>query len=467
MLSSLLKVKDLNNNDIESESLKPLYKKCISIAWPSTVEGALLSIIGSMDTMMVGRIGTAAIAAVGLTNQPRMILLILAQALCVGTTSLCARRKGAENRDGANSCLAQSLAIITVLGIMMTLCGYFGAPWLMRLAGANEDTMELSIVYFQTISKGMLFNAWSLCICAAFRAIGQTRITMITNISANIVNVVLNYILINGKLGFPVMGVKGAAVATFISMITSCTIAIIFLLQKNGYYSFTLPRFDNDTVYGLAKIGGSSILESAALRIGFLITSRMIAETGTNSFAAYQIVTQVSSLSFTLGDGISTAATSLIGQSLGANNKNNAMINARIAKRLGTFVAIGLMIFIFIFGRPLAVLFTDNEEVIYGVIISFYVLITGIIPQNGRVIYSGCLRGAGDVKYVALCALLSVTILRPAVTYLFCHVLNVWTPGLYFNVTGPWIAFVVDSYVRDLLLKKRINKAVWLDIKLK
>lgn len=467
MFESLIKVKDLNSSELSGEQLKPLYKRCISIAWPSTVEGALMSVIGSMDTMMVGRIGTAAIAAVGLTNQPRMILLILAQALCVGTTSLCARRKGAENREGANSCLSQSLAIITVLGILMTLLGYFGAPWLMRLAGANEDTLELSTVYFQTISKGMLFNAWSLCICAAFRAIGQTRITMVTNITANIVNVILNYILINGKLGLPAMGVKGAAVATLISMITSCTIAVIFLLQKNGYYRLTLPRFDRDTVSGLAKVGGSSILESAALRIGFLITSRLIADTGTNSFAAYQIVTQISSLSFTLGDGISTAATSLIGQSLGANDKNLAMTNARIAKRLGTFISIGLMIFIFAFGRPLAVLFTDDEEVIYGVILSFYVLITGILPQNGRVIYSGVLRGAGDVKYVAVCSLLSVTILRPAVTYLFCHLVNGWVPGLYFNVMGPWIAFVVDSYLRNGLLKTRVDKGKWLDIVLK
>lgn len=466
MLESLLKVKDLHNNDIDSEEIKPLYKRCISIAWPSTVEGALMSVIGSMDTMMVGKIGTAAIAAVGLTNQPRMILLILAQALCVGTTSICARRKGANNREGANSCLSQSLAIITVFGIMMTLLGYFGAPWLMRLAGANEDTIDMSIVYFQTISKGMLFNSWSLCICAAFRAIGQTRITMVTNITANIVNVVLNYILINGKLGFPVMGVKGAAVATLISMIISCCISVFFLLHRDGYYKPVVPKFDRDTVNGLAKVGGSSIMESAALRIGFLITSRLIAKTGTNSFAAYQIVSQISSLSFTLGDGISTAATSLIGQSLGANDKNLAMINARIANKLGTVVAVGLMIFIFLFGRPLAVLFTDNEEVIYGVIISFYVLIIGIIPQNGRVISSGCLRGAGDVKYVAISALLSVTILRPALTYLFCNVINSWAPGLYFYVMGPWIAFVVDAFFRNIFLKARINKSVWLDYKL-
>ena len=123
----LLGVKDHTGKYIDPVQLKELYRKTLYIAWPSTVEGALLSIIGSVDTMMVGTLGAASIAAVGLTGQPRMIMLILAQALCIGTTALCARRKGAQDRVGANACLNQSLAIITVIGILMTLIGYFGA----------------------------------------------------------------------------------------------------------------------------------------------------------------------------------------------------------------------------------------------------------------------------------------------------------------------------------------------------
>ncbi|MBO5502368.1 MAG: hypothetical protein J6A48_10130, partial [Clostridia bacterium] len=167
LFEKLFGVKDHEGKRIDPGEVKDLYRKTIAIAWPSTVEGALLSIIGSVDTMMVGTLGAAAIAAVGLTSQPRMIMLVLAQALCVGTTALCARRKGAHDQRGANSCLNQSLTIISVIGVLMTLIGYFGAEWLMKLGGANEDTMALSVTYFRVISLAFLPQCWQLCICAA------------------------------------------------------------------------------------------------------------------------------------------------------------------------------------------------------------------------------------------------------------------------------------------------------------
>ncbi len=463
----LFHVKDRDGKLIDQSEIRSLYKKTISIAWPSTVEGALLSIIGSIDTMMVGTLGSAAIAAVGLTGQPRMLLLVCIQALCVGTTALCARRHGAGDKEGANACLAQSLVIVTILGLAMSAFGFFGAEWFMTLAGANEDTLEMSATYFRIIALALPFNAWSLCICAAMRAIGQTRITMVTNMVANLVNVCLNFILINGYLGFPRLEVKGAAIATLCGTVVSCFIAISFVLRKDGYYHFQLPRFDKNTLSSLTKVGSGSILESACLRVGFLMTARIIAGVGTQAFAAYQIVTQVTSLSFTLGDGAATAGTSLVGQNLGAKRKDLAMATVRVTRRISIILSIGLMIFTFIFRRQLGQLFTTEEEILSGVALSFCVVIVGILAQNGRVIYAGCLRGAGDVKYVAACALLSVTVLRPILTWFFCYPMDAWFPSVFFAVMGPWIAFDIDAYVRQGLLSRRIKNGKWLDIELK
>ena len=459
-------IRDPGGRPIGTEQLKSMYGQSLNIAWPSTVEGALLSVIGSIDTMMVGTLGAAAIAAVGLTSQPRMILLICAQSLCVGTTALCARRKGAQDQAGANSCLNQSLALVTVLGLIMSLIGFFGARGFMRLAGANEDTLEMSVAYFRIISMGLLFNCWSLCICAAMRAIGKTRITMVTNITANLVNVCLNYILINGKLGFPRMGVRGAAIATVCGTAVSCLIAVSFVVRAGGYYHLTLPRFDRTTLSGLLNVGSSSIVEAVFLRLGFLINSRLIAGVGTNVFASYQIVSQVTSLSFTLGDGIATAGTSLVGQSLGARRKDLAMTHVRISRRISVFASILLMAVIFLLRRQLALLFTTDEEIILGVTLSFYVVIVGMLPQNGRVVYSGCLRGAGDTRYVAMVALVSVAVLRPILTWLFCYPLHTALPGWQIAVMGPWIAFDIDAFVRNWLLQRRIRQGKWLDLKL-
>ena len=462
----LLGVRASDGRRVTGVGLRNLYRECIRIAWPSTVEGVLMSVIGSMDTMMVGTLGPAAIAAVGLTGQPRMILLVLAQALCVGTTALCARRKGADNHAGAVQCLMQSLCFVTVLGVLITLLGTFGARPLMVIAGANEDTMEMSVAYFRIMSLGLLFTCWSLCICAAMRGIGQTRITLVTNMTANLVNVCLNYLLINGHFGFPALGVRGAALATSISAAVGCAVAVSFLLRKNSYFRFTLPRFDRATLSGLYQIGSSSILETVCLRAGFLIMARLIAGTGTSSFAAYQIVQQVTSLSFVLGDGVATAGTSLVGQSLGAEREDLAQVHVAIVRRIGVFVSAGLMILIFLLRRQLAQLFTTDEEIIHAASISFLAVIIAMVPQNSRVICSGCLRGAGDVKFVAACALLSVTILRPVLTYLSCYPLNRAFPGMYLSVLGPWIAFAGDAYLRSYLLGRRIRQGKWTKIRL-
>lgn len=459
-------VKDHEGKPVDRSVLKELYKKTLSIAWPSTVEGALISIVSSVDTMMVGTLGAASIAAVGLTAQPRMILLICVQALCIGTTALCARRKGANDQVGANACLHQSLALVTFIGILMTLIGYFGAEWLMKLGGANEDTIELSTAYFRIISLAFIPSCWQLCICAAMKAIGKTRITMVTNITANLVNVCLNYLLINGKFGFPKLGVRGAAIATACGTVVACLISISVVLKKNGYYHLSFPKFDPVTLKGLTKVGSSSMVEAVCLRAGFLILARLIAGIGTNAFAAYQIVSQVTSLSFTLGDGVATAGTSLVGQSLGAKRKDLAMAHASVAYRVGIVVSICLISVIFLLRRQLALLFTTDEEIILGVTASLYVVMIAMIPQNGRVILSGALRGAGDVRFVAACALISVTILRPVLTYLFCYHADRLLPGHQIAVMSPWIAFVFDSLVRDRLMNHRIKQRKWLDIKL-
>ena len=238
------------------------------------------------------------------------------------------------------------------------------------------------------------------------------------------------------------------------------------MLRKGGYYHLALPRFDRTTVSGLGKVGSSSMIEAVCLRAGFLMLARLIAGIGTNAFAAYQIVSQVTSLSFTLGDGVATAGTSLVGQSLGAKRKDRAMAHSQVAYRMGIMVSAGLMLIIFLFRRQLALLFTADEEIIRGVTASLYVVILSMPFQNGRVILSGTLRGAGDVKFVAYCALLSVAILRPALTWLFCYPLADVLPIPYIAVMAPWIAFLIDAIVRDRLLAWRVKQAKWLEIRL-
>ena len=111
-------------------------------------------------------------------------------------------------------------------------------------------------------------------------------------------------------------------------------------------------------------------------------------------------------------------------------------------------------------------LFSDVPQIIEDAALAFIVIVVGLIPQNGRIVYSGCLRGAGDAKYVAFISLLSVAIVRPVATYVFCYPLAGLFPMLKLDVVGPWLSFVIDSVMRDVLLRRRINQGKWLNIDL-
>lgn len=467
-IDRLIAIKGYENTE-DNDSLKEMYRKLLTIAWPAALEGLLLTLMNSFDTMMVGRIGPEAITAVGLCAQPRMIMLVLAQALCVGTTAVVARRKGEDRQDAAVSCLKQSLMIITLIGIAITLIGNFGSVWLVRLAGAGDDTVGPASLYFRTISKAFIANCWALCICAAMRGIGKTRITMVVNMTANVVNVFLNYCLIGGHFGFPALGVYGAAIATAIGTLVSCVLALSVVLKKGDYLSlrpFTGMHFDKETVSSLIHVGGGSIAESVFLRIGFLLNGRLIAGVGTSAYATNAIVQQVSGLAFTVGDGTASACTSLVGQSLGAGKKGKAMLYVKVVQRIATFLSIILMLFAF-FGRNiLPALFTTDPKIIAMSALCFVVLAVAMYPQNLRVVLSGCLRGAGDVRYVALVSLISVLILRPLMTWLFCYPLNQMFPQYNLGYLGPWLSFDIDALVRAVMLVHRVNKGTWVNIKL-
>jgi putative MATE family efflux protein len=454
---------------MKDPEMRERYKTFMTIAWPAALEGALMSLMNSFDTMMVGKLGPAAIAAVGLCAQPRMLLLIFAQSLCVGTTACIARRYGEQRQDKAISTVKQSLVIVTAIGVIMTLFGFFGAKLMVELAGANEETVADASLYFRTISCAYMANYWTLCICAAMRGIGRTRITLAVNMVSNIVNIFFNYCLIQGNFGFPAWGIFGAAVATDIGTCVGCVLAVIQLLRKKDNYLCPVDSgpltFEKDTLESLLNVGVGSIFESAFMRVGFMINGRLVAGLGTIAYATNQVVQQCSAFSFTLGDGIGAAGTTLVGKSLGEGDVPKARSYIDIATVISTFLSVILIIFFLTLRRILPLLFTDNQEVIEGSAVAFMVLLFGIYSQNKRVVLTGCLRGAGDVKFIAFVSLVCILILRPLLTYILAYQVNAAFPALLLTYTGQWISFDIDAVIRSRMLKYRVRQGGWSKIK--
>lgn len=438
------------------------YNTTLKIAWPSIVEAILISLVAAVDTMMVGTIGPEAIASVGITNQPRFILLAVILSLNVGVTAVIARRKGSDDIKGANRCLKQCLLLSITFGSILAIAGIIFAKPLLTFAGAQEDIINTSVTYFRIILVGMIFNSICLTINAAQRGIGNTKISMYTNITANLVNVIFNALLINGLFFFPKLGVKGAAIATTLGNIVAFLMALRSVIKNHGFLDITtkIPwTFDKHTLSSIFNVSSSAMVEQVFLRIGFFLYAKMVAKLGTTAFATHQICMNILNLSFAVGDGFSIAASSLVGQSLGAKRPDKAMLYASITQRLALIASTILFIF-FIFGRTFLVsLFSNEAQIIsQGSIIMIIIAFT-THSQTSQVIISGALRGAGDTKYVAKTSFISIAIVRPLLTYIFCFPLGL-------GLIGAWIAIFIDQNVRLIINFLRFRTGKWTKIDL-
>lgn len=196
--------------------------EAFQMAWPAVLESFFVAFAGMVDSLMVSTIGAYAVAAVGLTTQPKFIALAMFLAINVAVSAIVARRKGQDDRYGANQTLLLALLLVVVAGTLVSLAGVCFADPLIRLCGSAEDTHESAVLYFRIIVGGMMFNIISLVINAAQRGAGRTRIAMKTNVTANLVNMAGNYLLIGGNFGFPALGIKGAALATVFGTVVAC-----------------------------------------------------------------------------------------------------------------------------------------------------------------------------------------------------------------------------------------------------
>ncbi len=436
---------------------RQLYRTALQMAWPSILESFLVALVGFIDTVMVSSLGSYAIAAVGLTTQPKFICLAIFISMNVAVSALVARRRGENDRDSANSILMQALIITLILTAIITTAALVFADPILRLAGTAEDTHEPAVAYFRIITAGMIFNVVSLVINAAQRGAGNTKIAMRTNMVSNGVNIIFNYLLIGGNFGFPKLGVAGAAVATVIGTVFACGMSIFSVLKKDRFLSFRAIKkigFDKRSLLSLANLGSSTLAEQIFLRIGFLTYAMIVARLGTNAFAAHQVGMNIMSISFSFGDGLSVAAVALVGQSLGQKRTDLAKIYGAICQRMGLLFAIMLCIIYVTMSRPIFLLFSDDTEILgYGAMIMDMIAVI-VFMQITQVIYSGCLRGGGDTRFVALVSLVSVAFFRPFCGWLFCYPLGL-------GLTGAWIGLAIDQFCRLTMTFFRFKSGKW------
>lgn len=436
----------------------------VQMAWPSVLESFFVSLAGMIDSLMVSSIGAYAVAAVGLTTQPKFLGLALFIAQNVAVSAIVARRKGQQNRDSANQTLLTAIFFTVIAGVLISAFCVAMADPIVRLCGSAEDTHEGAVLYFRIIMGGMMFNVVSLVINAAQRGAGNTKIAMKTNVTSNVVNMIGNYLLIGGNFGFPALGIMGAAIATVFGTIVACVMSVCSIMKKDNFVSIPYMvkrklRISMVPVKNIVRIASSVFTEQILMRLGFMSVAIMTAKLGTDAFAAHQVGMNLLNLSFSFGDGMQVAAVALIGQSLGEKKPELAKLYGGICQKMGFLISIVLAVLYLIGGRGLYRLFFEEEHIIGMGVVILRILIVIVMIQISQVIYAGCLRGAGDVLYTMLSSTFSVTIVRSIASYVLCY-----TAGL--GLMGIWLGILCDQGCRLLLMRRRFRSGVWTNVKI-
>ena len=443
---------------------KAMTKKAISVAWPAMAESFFVTLAGMIDTMMVSAMGSYAVAAVGLTNQPKFIGLTLFFGINIAVSALVARRKGEQRRENANEVLLTALGLTTVLCAVISVIFVVFAPQIMQLAGSNADTHEAAVEYFQIIMGGTFFSVLTMVINAAQRGSGNTRLSMTTNLTSSIVNVFFNYLLIEGHMGFPAWGIRGAAIATVLGTVVSAGMAVFSLFRPNSYVRIpemirNKIRMTRESLRSIWRLAYNSSLENIAMRIGFLATALLAARLGTDEFAAHNVGMSILGLGFSFADGMQVAAVALSGEALGAGLKKEAREYGGICQRIGFIISVILALLLLFGGRWFFGLYFREAHILdMGVVINRYIMVI-VLLQISQIIYTGCLRAAGDVRYTLMGALISVTVIRTVVTLVLVLVFNL---GLH----GIWLGVLSDQLSRFTLMRRRFRKGEWVNLRI-
>ena len=434
------------------------------MAWPSILESFFVAFAGLVDSFMVSSIGSYAVAAVGLTTQPKFLGLALFFAINVAISALVARRRGEQKQDSANSILYTSLLFIVLAAVVVSIIFVICADPIITFCGSTEETHQSAVSYFRIIMGGMIFNCIQMGINSAQRGAGNTRITMRTNVTSNIVNIIANYLLIDGHFGFPALGIQGAALATVLGTVVACVMSIISIAKPEGFISIPYImehriRPTMQAFVSLVRLGYSIFFEQVLMRVGFMLTAIMAAGQGTGAMAAHQVAMNIMGLSFSFGDGLQAAAVALIGRSLGENAPEKAKEYGRTCRLMGAIISVCLAFLYFFGARALYSLYFGEEEIIEIGVSIMRIIIFVVILQISQVIYMGCLRGAGDTVYTALASTVSVTLIRTAGSIFFGYVLG-W------GITGIWMGVVADQLSRFLFASIRFKQGKWVKIKI-
>lgn len=440
--------------DLTEKNLnKNIGKLCIPVA----IENILHMSVFISDTVMVGRLGTDAIAAVGLAGTLFFVISMIFSSLNVGSASIVARHVGAKEKEQAQIVGAQAILMSLIMGIIFLPFLMVFARKLLVLMSAEPKIVDLGTGYLRIVGSFLVFRLIILACSGVLRGAGDTKTPMKVTLIINCINILFNWLLIFGIGPFPKLGISGVAWATALAYTVGTCLLLTKLFAGKCILHIRIHHLAQIHIEYLQRIFRISIpaaIDAFLTQMGFLFFTKIVTILGTVPLAAHQIAVRIESISFMPGFALAVSTATLVGQSLGAKNVDLALLSMKRS----CYFALGLMGFFalifLVFPSQMAMIFKPESSVLS---LSAACVMVAAIEQPALavyMVYAGGLRGAGDTMSPMIITIAGTLCLHVPMAYLF---------GITFGwgLAGVWFGAAIDWFVRAVAIYILYKRGRW------
>jgi multidrug resistance protein, MATE family len=428
-------------------------RRVLVLSWPLVVGMLSYTAMDVADTMFVGWLGTAELAAVGLATTALFFFNSFVMGTLQGVNVVSAQATGAQRPDQALRAGLAGLLLVIPFALLVLGVSLFNDV-LFRLLGATAEVQALGADYFALRAWGVGFWFATLAIGGYYQGTGDTRTPMYVNVLANGLNIALDPLLIFGLGPIPAMGVEGAALATIIAQAVGMVTIMVVFLRRTGLVRLRDHRVRWEDTRGVLRLGLPIGMHYAVGIGAFTVFTAMVARLGTAELAAHMIALKIVSVSFLPGHGVAQAASILSGQAVGRREPNEVFAIYRAAMKVGLLLMGLCGVVFFVVPEVLAGVFTTDADTI--AIASKLLMIAAVfqLVDATMMVTSNTLNGTGDTRFTMLASMSCAWVVMVPSAYVLMYVFEL-------GPVGGWGALIAEFSAAAVLMTWRLRSRRW------
>ena len=440
---------------------KALNKKIFRIASPIAVQGVVSATLSMVDNLMVGVLGETELAAVGVAGQLFMIHYLILFGFVSGTATFLAQFYGTRDMANIRKVIGFGISLLAVFGVLFFAAANLFTNGILSIYTDDPAVREFAAVYVRINSFSFLLLAFNSPMEMAFKATQQVKLPRIISIVVFSSNTIINYILIFGKLGFPALGVAGAAIGTISARMLEFALNLLFAIRPGNEFRGSFSSYlgwNPELVRRVLKNAAPTTVNEFFWSLGQSMYVAAFTRIGTTAYAAYQAASAVANIFFFASFSVGDAALILVGEKLGEGSVGYAKKLASHMIKVSVMVGAVVGLLTIAFAKPFTGLFNLSEE---GHRYMFYIMIvlglTTAIDQFNGTMVTGILRGGGDTKFAMYSEVSTVWLIAVPLAFLSALV---WHLPIHLAL----LAIRFEAVIKAVILYLRYKSGKWANV---